>query len=150
MTTAGVPVRAGLVAVALLAAAWLATGLRATDLQSQAQAVVDRVQENPPRAEVERAIDRLRDARSFNADKAPVVNEVLLLWEAGRIDRATALGEQVVADEPQNVEGWFALWVTSLVAGDRERAAEAIARVRELDPLRANVLERFDPSAAAG
>jgi hypothetical protein len=142
--------RLALLAAALVAAAWLAASLRASELESRAQVVVDRVQEDPPQVEVDRAIDDLRDARSFNADEMPLVNEALLLWQAGRVDQAAAVAERVVADEPRNVEGWFALFAISTAAGNRERASEAIARVRALDPLRANVLERFNPRTPAG
>jgi tetratricopeptide (TPR) repeat protein len=142
--------RIALLAAALAATAWLGASLRASELESQAQAVVDRVQEDPPQAELDRAIDDLRDARSFNADKMPLVNEALLLWQAGRVDQGAAVAERVVADEPRNVEGWFALFAISTAAGDRERASEAIGRVRALDPLRANVLEGFNPRPPAG
>ncbi len=144
MTAAPVLVRVALVVVALLASAWLAAGLRAIELESEAQTVLDRVSERPPQADIERAIDNLRDARRYNADKTPDVNRALLLWQGGRLEQATALGERVVADEPLSVEGWFALWAISLQAGDRQRAARVIAQLRELDPLRARTLERFD------
>jgi tetratricopeptide (TPR) repeat protein len=142
--------RLALLAAALVATAWLTAGLRASDLESKAQAVVDRVQEDPPQVELDRAIAVLRDARSLNADQKPLVNEALLLWQAGRVYQAAAVAERVVADEPRNVEGWFALFAISTAAGDRERASEAMARMRVLDPLRANVLEGFNPRAPAG
>lgn len=144
------PVRVVLVATALVALAWLALSLRATNLESQAQEVVDRVREDPAPAELERAIDDLRDARRFNAGREPLVNEALLLWQAGRLEEATALSERVVAEEPRNVEGWFALWAVSVAAGDRERARQAMVHIRAVDPLRANVLEGFDPQARGG
>jgi hypothetical protein len=144
------PVRLVLVATALVAAAWLAASLRASDLESRAQEVVDRVREDPPPAELERAIADLRDARSFNADKEPLVNEALLLWQAGRLGDARARAERVVADEPRNVEGWFALWAVSAAAREPERARQAMVHIRALDPLRANALERFDPRAPGG
>jgi cytochrome c-type biogenesis protein CcmH/NrfG len=150
MSSARVITRLALLAAALVAAAWLVASLRASDLESRAQAVVDRVQQDPPQAELDRAIGDLRDARSFNADEMPLVNEALLLWQAGRMDQAAAVAERVVADEPRNVEGWFALFAILTAAGERERASHALARVRTLDPLRANVLEGFNPRAPAG
>ena len=55
-----------------------------------------------------------------------------------------------MTEEPGNVDTWFALWAASLAAGERERANQALARVRELDPLRARILERLDPRSSTG
>ncbi len=139
-----------LVTVSAIVLIWLVFGLRAYALTSDGQEVLDRVQQDPPRVEVTDGVQSLRDAQTLNADKQPVVNEVLLLWQLGRLREATALGEQLVADEPKNVEAWFALWATSLRAGDKQRGAEAFARLRALDPLRARVLEDFRPTGSAG
>ena len=103
-----------------------------------------------PRAEVARGLDFLHDAQSLNADKDPEVNEVILLSVSGSEAKSLALAEQVVAEEPGNVDTWFALWAASLAAGDRQRADRALAEVRSLDPLRARVLERLDPQSSAG
>ena len=54
-----------------------------------------------------------------------------------------------MAAEPRNVDTWFALWAAALAAGERQRADRAIAKVRELDPLRARTLQRLDPQASS-
>jgi tetratricopeptide (TPR) repeat protein len=147
---APVLLRVALVALAVLAVAWLATGLRASELESDGQAVVDKLGDNPPRAEVERGIDALRDSQRLNVDEEPVVGEILLLLDIGRRTEAKALGERLVVDEPENADSWFGLLVASLATGNRERAGQAIDQLRELDPLRGNVLERLDPYGSDG
>jgi Flp pilus assembly protein TadD len=97
-----------------------------------------------------RGLDRLCGARSFNADKDPEVNEVILLSATGSAAESLRLAERVVTEEPGNVDTWFALWAASLAAGERERANQALARVLELDPLRARILERLDPRSSTG
>ncbi len=138
-------------AVALVAAGWLIAGLRATDAESEGAAIVNSPQGKNPPDEVRRGLDVLRDASRLNADKDPEINEVILLLSvSGSTGEALALAEQVVGEEPQNVNAWFALWVASLAARDRERASRAISEVRRLDPLRARVLDRLGPQRAAG
>ncbi len=96
-----------------------------------------------------RGISTLSDARLLNADKDPLVNEVILLSASNRIDEANELAERVVEDEPENADAWFVLWVASLAAQDRPRAEQAINRLRELDPLRGNTLKRLDPDSGS-
>jgi hypothetical protein len=145
-----VPARIALVAVALVACAWLVAGLRASDAESDAAPIVDGASKRTPPAEVARGLDRLRDARSFNADKDPEVNEVILLSVTGSEAESLRLAERVVTEEPDNVDTWFALWAASLAAGKRDRTSQALARVRELDPLRARILQRLDPRSSTG
>ena len=144
-------VRATLVAVALVAAGWLIAGLRATDAESEGAAIVNSPRGKISPDEVRRGLDILRDARRFNADKEPEINQVILLLSvSGSTSKALALAEQVVDEEPQNVNAWFALWAASLAAGDRARADRGISEVRRLDPLRARALERLDTQSSAG
>jgi hypothetical protein len=143
-------IRAALVAVAVVAAAWLVVGLRASDAESEAASIVNGASARTPSAEVVRGLDLLRDARSWNADKDPEVNEVILLSVSGSEEESLRLAERVVREEPDNVDTWFALWAASLAAGDRGRAARALDEVRSLDPLRARVLEHLDPPSREG
>jgi hypothetical protein len=140
--------RAALVAVAVAAVAFLGAGLRASNAASDGAAIVNGAGERTP-IEAARALDLLRDGRSFNADKDPEVNEVILLSVTGKAEQSLRLAETVVAAEPDNVDTWFALWAAALAAGERRRADRAIAEVRELDPLRARTLERLDRQASS-
>lgn len=141
--------RAALVTVAVAAVAFFGAGLRASNAASDGAAIVNGAGERTP-AEAARALDLLRDARSFNADKDPEVNEVILLLSiTGKAERSLALAEALVAAEPRNADTWFALWVAAQGAGERERADRAIAELRKLDPLRARALERLGPQASS-
>ena len=75
--------RAALVVVAVAAVVWLGAGLRASNAASDGAAIVNASGERTP-AEAARALDLLRDARDFNADKDPEVNEVILLSVTGK------------------------------------------------------------------
>ena len=143
-------VRAVLVTLAVMLVGWLVAGLRAAGAESEGAAIVEGAESKTASDEVARGLDRLRDAQSLNADKDPEIDEVILLSVTGSTGKSLALARKVVAEEPGNVDTWFALWAASLAADDRRRADLALARVRSLDPLRARVLERLDPQAQAG
>ena len=96
--------------IAVLALAWLVAGLHASEAESDGAAIVSGAGGQIPRAEVARGLDFLHDAQSLNADKDPEVNEVILLSVSGSEAKSLALAEQVVAEEPGNVDTWFALW----------------------------------------
>ena len=147
--SAPVIARLALVALALVAGAWLAVSVRSSDEESEGAALVNGAGKLPE-AEVARTLELLRDAKRFNADKDPEINEVILLSVNGRADSARVLAESVVAEEPENVDAWFALWAAAVAAGDREQAARGLREVRTLDPLRANVLEELSPLSSVG
>jgi hypothetical protein len=129
-----VPGRLLLVAVAILAAAWLALGYRSAVLESRGAAAVDRATfDGLPAGEVKRARDWLRRARRFSADAGPLIIEGRLLAFAGRTAQAADIGERVVAMEPENFDGWALLYVASR-GRDPERAAEAFRAIRRLNP----------------
>jgi DNA-binding SARP family transcriptional activator len=85
--------------------------------------------------EVRRAVSSLRRARLLSVDKAPLLNEGLLLFAAGRREAAIAITERLVAEEPANIEAWLALYTLYSVSGDTKRAGEAARRARALNPL---------------
>ena len=123
-----------LVAVAALAAAWLALGFRSAVLEERGGAAVERATFGGlPADEVDRARGWLQRARRFSADAGPLVVEGRLLFFSGRTAQAADIGERVVALEPQNFEGW-ALLYGALRGRDPERAAEAFRAIRELNP----------------
>jgi hypothetical protein len=121
-----------LVAAALLVIGWLALSLRALDLEAEGKATLKRANRAPiPLAEVREAQDALQRARRFNADQRPLLVEASLLAAVGRRAEAAALVQRVIEQEPENDQAWFMAYVT---AADRERAAQARRRVRELNP----------------
>jgi hypothetical protein len=129
-----VPGRVLLVAAAVLAAAFLALGFRSAVLESRGAAAVDRATFGGlPAGEVSRAQSWLRRARRFSTDAGPLITEGRLLFFAGRTAQAAAIGERVVAMEPENFDGWALLRVASR-GRDPERAAEAFRAIRELNP----------------
>jgi hypothetical protein len=141
-------VRTALVAVALFVAAWLVLSLRAVELGSEGRAVLDEaVTGELAPDEVRHGRSLLQRARRFNADKAPLIDESVLLREAGRREEAAALVEQAVADEPDNVDGWIIL---AGVTDDPRRAAEARRKVRELNPRAAEVLREASAGRTRG
>lgn len=123
-----------LVVVALLVAAWLVIGYRASRLESDASATLERARDGKvSRESVEDARTVLEDARLLSADQAPRVTEGFLLAATGRPREAIAVGRRVVADEPENLEAWSLLYLVSHGLDDRQADA-AIRKVRALNP----------------
>lgn len=60
-------------------------------------------------------------------------------YQAGEYQKAVAVLEQVVADEPTSLQGWLVLGQARYDAGNTAGAKEAAARVLELDPKNAKV-----------
>jgi hypothetical protein len=138
-------IRCALVATALVAGAWLVIGVRAVELESEGREVLREAQSGPVTPEeVSRGQELLRRAQRFSADKGPLVNESLLLATVGRSEEAASIAERVVADEPENLEGWIVLYLASRdlreTPSERERAARALRMVRALNPWAADAL----------
>jgi hypothetical protein len=130
------PIRIALVVIALVVGAWLVLGVRAVDLESDARTLGSGPQGAPRTPdEVRRAQTDLRRARLLSVDKAPLLNEGLLLFATGRRDEGLAIVRRVATEEPENIDGWFALYTLYSRSGDRQRAAETARRVRALNPL---------------
>jgi predicted Zn-dependent protease len=134
-------VRSALVAVALVAGAWLALGVRALALESDAGQVLDRARQGPVEtAEVNAALDDLAQAGRLSPDQAPVIRQGELLAAAGRDEEARAVARRVTRAEPDNLQAWFLAWV---VADPDKRAKEHAKRhLLELNPWFAYALER--------
>jgi hypothetical protein len=127
--------RSALVLLALLAISWLALSLRGTRLEAQGGEVVDQAQRGEiSRDELDAGLEDLRRARRFNADKQPILREAALLADAGRHQEAVALAEEVVASEPENLDGWILLYLGALVTDDKRRAARALGKLQDLNP----------------
>lgn len=138
-------VRIALVAVALVVGAWLALSVRSSNEEAEGAAVADKATRNTPPADIERAFHALEDAKPFNASKEPQIKEAALLIADDRAGEAVRLAERVVAEEPDNAEAWFVLWVAAVARKDEARVARALAEVQTIDPLRARVMRRLSP-----
>jgi tetratricopeptide (TPR) repeat protein len=143
---ASILIRGALVAVALVAAAWLALGVRALDLESQARtaAYADGNASLTP-VERKRARRALQDARVLSVDHEPLLNEGLLLFAAGRRKQGIAIAERVVREEPDYLDGWTSLYYLYSVTGDKKRAARVARTVRLLNPHAADTLREAGP-----
>jgi hypothetical protein len=134
-----------LVAIALVAGAWIVLSLRSVELESEGQAVLARAQRGPITAdELNRGRSLLRRARRFSADQGPRLVEAVLLDSARRPELAAATAERVVEDEPENVDAWIVLYLAQSdlegAGRDTRRAAEALRMVSSLNPLAGDVL----------
>lgn len=139
-------IRCALVALALVAGAWLVLGVRAVELESEAGTVGsgDGGTSRAP-GELERARSSLRDARLLSVDKEPLLNEGLLVFAAGGRKEGLAIVERVVREEPDYLEAWTALFYMYSVSEERQRAARVVRRVRALNPLAADALREATP-----
>jgi tetratricopeptide (TPR) repeat protein len=127
--------RFALVAVAFAAIAWLALGLRAIHLEAEGRQVLENAQRGEiTRSELQEGLDLLRRAQRANPDKDPRLAESVLLIEAERENAAITLAERVMADEPENLEGWLVLYLAAIRTGDRPRAARVLRRIEHLNP----------------
>jgi hypothetical protein len=138
-------VRVVLVAVALLAGAWMVLSLRSVELESEGRAVVAKAQRGPITAdELNRGRGLLQRARRLSADQGPRVVEAVLLDSARRPEAAVAVAERVVEDEPDNFDAWMVLYLALIdledAARDTRRAEETLRILRSLNPLSGTVL----------
>jgi hypothetical protein len=136
-------IRCGLVAIAVVAGAWLVLGYRALELEADADTAIARAQSgDAKRDDVREGRRLLHHARLLSVDSAPLLSEALLLFGYGRRDEGLAIAQDVVANEPENLGGWVALHVMYSTSRDTRRLTEAARRVRALNPLAGDVLER--------
>lgn len=125
-------VRLALLAVSVLALAWLGVLMRD-------HRIVDSVSprligdSRLPAVEFERDARRLADARLLNPDPTWQLNRGLALL--GRDPRRAARDlEEVVGKEPDNLTAWKLLYLATQ-RFDRRRSAQARAQIERLDPL---------------
>jgi hypothetical protein len=138
-------IRSALIAIALLAGAWLVLSFRSLELESKGQAVATKAQRGPITAdELSRGRSLLHRARRFSVDQGPRIVEALLLDSARRPEQAVAVAERVVDDEPDNVYAWIVQYLALRdlkgAASDPRRAARALRMARSLNPLAGEVL----------
>ena len=96
-------------------------------------------------AEVRAGLDTLRRARQFNTDSDARLTQAALLAQRGRGREAIAIAERVVEDEPENLDAWVLLYVSSAFTSDAPGAAQALGRVQELNPQLADRLRARVP-----
>jgi tetratricopeptide (TPR) repeat protein len=129
--------------LALAAGAWLVLGYRAVELEADAGTVAPGARTvGLSSGEARRAVDSLDRARLLSVDTRPLLNEGLLLFATGRREEGIAVAKQVVAEEPENLDGWLSLYYLYLTAGNSNGAADAARNVRALNPLAGDELER--------
>jgi hypothetical protein len=113
--------------------AWLGVMERDARLESRAVEAAGRL-DVPGNAE--RAAADFRGARLLNPDTAPDVGLALLLHGEGRREQATALLEDVLDREPENLTAWGLLYNVAR-SEDPATARRAFEARRRLDPIRA-------------
>ena len=138
---ASVVARSALVLIALVAGAWLVLGVRALELESEAgiSRAGPRTMPLEPQ-DVEPALRALRRSRLLSVDKAPLLDEGLVLSSNGRRHEGIRVVRRVTAEEPDNLDAWLSLYYLYSTANNRERAAWAARRVGALNPLAGDAL----------
>jgi hypothetical protein len=126
-------VRVVAVLLALAVMAWLAVGIHNARSQLDGLEASPRYSRDAPRTDFERADSFFEDAGLLNPDQRPTYYRGALRALYNRDAEAAAFVEMVIAREPGNVEAWNLL---RAVAPDPRRAAEARAKLAELQPLR--------------
>jgi hypothetical protein len=134
-------IRSALVALALVAGAWLALGVRAVGLEDDAEAVIKQARAGPvPPVRVNSALGDLAKAGRLSPDQAPLVQQGELLVAAGHDDEARAVAKRATESEPDNLQAWYLAWFVA--APNSPEKAQAKRRVLELNPWFAWVLRR--------
>jgi hypothetical protein len=124
--------RGALVVVALLVLGWLGVLYRDRRVgQDAADAIFYRPE--LPRAEFERQLDRLREARLMDPDRYWDLTRARYLLLRDRPRRALHAAEEIVGDEPDNLEAWLVVYQAAELV-DSSRSGEAIDRIRQLNP----------------
>jgi hypothetical protein len=122
--------RAALVALALLAAAWFALGARQADDTDAAAAIVTGPGPLTPAAQT-RARSLLHAAGWLNPDTSVAILRGRLLMREGHYRAALPVLEHVVAQEPENLDGWVYVAQAGLKV-DRAEADVAVAHIARL------------------
>ena len=124
--------RGALVVVALLVLGWLGVLYRDRRVGQDAADVIF-YQPELPRAEFERQLNRLRDARLMDPDRYWDLTRARYLLLRDRPRRALRAAEEIVGDEPDNLEAWLVVYQAAELV-DPSRSGDAIDRIRQLNP----------------
>jgi hypothetical protein len=130
-----VAARVALVALSILALAWIGVLLRDHEV---GQATTARLLGSPqlPPDEYAREVERLEDAELLNPDTTPKLYRGTY-WLKQSPRRAAEVLEDLLRSEPENVQAWSVL-VLVTEDFDPDRAAEARAQISRLNPLGAH------------
>jgi predicted Zn-dependent protease len=125
--------RALVVAVAVLALAWLGINLRGYDRFESGQRLA--LAPNATEASARQAAQLLEDARFLNPDTRPMLAKGSLLVARGGpgVKEGRALLEEAVRREPDNVVAWAVLAAATRRV-DPTRSQQARARALQLSP----------------
>ena len=127
--------------LAVLAVAWLAAGLRATELAEDGAAVVLSAQRGPiPPAEARRGDDLLQRAGDLNADLDPLVRRGFLFLLTQDKASARDIADDAIDREPENANAWYLAYLVAQAYGDEGESARKIRVLRTLNPLLADRL----------
>ena len=124
--------RAALALVAALLVAWSAVLWRGDRIGSDAS---DKIIRNATLSEAAWAheMERLRDAELLDPSTRWPVARAGALYQRGRFEQSARVLEDVLNEEPDNLEAW--LYMREVTRGrDPVRAAEARAAIRRLNP----------------
>jgi predicted Zn-dependent protease len=127
------PARVALVLCTLLVLAW--TGVLVRDhyvRQSAAEPLL--FETSLSEADFDRHMERLDDSRFLNPDSSVELARAEYYLFRGRPREAASVAERLVRAEPENADAWRLLWRAALET-DPRRAAQAVERLRELNPL---------------
>ena len=127
--------RVALAAVAVLILGWAAILLRNHELGEDA-AVRAFFGPRPNAAERQRDLDRLESAQFLDPNAYWRIAEANYHLMSGANARAARASEELVRDEPENIFAWSTL-LRATQRADPERALEAAAEIRRLNPLAA-------------
>jgi hypothetical protein len=120
--------RVALLALSIVAAAWLIWDLRALTLDAHARADARTAQS---RAQVAHALSLYSQASRGNADPTPRIDEARFLLALGRTRAASEILSRVVSANPGNLIAW-SLLAKSSATTDPPRAAEAAEQLHVL------------------
>jgi predicted Zn-dependent protease len=125
--------RVAVVAVAVLALAWLGVNLRGFDRFESGQRLA--LAPGATDASARQAAQLLEDARFLNPDTRPIIARGSLLVARGGagVKEGRALLEEAVRSEPDNVVAWAVL-ASATRRLDPQRSRQARARALELSP----------------
>jgi predicted Zn-dependent protease len=126
-------VRTALAAVAVAACAWFLLGaVQAHEIDRATAILATGTELSPGRAAQARSA--LNSAGTLNPDTTVTLLRARLAELQHQPKRAIALGEQVVAEEPQNLDAWLALAQVAASAHRLQPLDRAVAALARLDP----------------
>lgn len=123
--------RAAVLAVALVACAWFAIGVRQGNATRDAAALLDG-STRLPAAKARHAAALLHDAGQLNPDLQVDVMRGQLALQQGDTTRSRRILQDVVRSEPENLNGW--IWLARSSSADPVTFRRALRRARALVP----------------